>query len=217
MGVDVGLISFNETSELERPMLLLETGDAGPFKDKVDDLNHGGNTGIGTALQSSVTEFQRAALIAEENGVDVRSRTAFLLSDGENNRGEDPEVVADRLRDLDVQIFSIPVGDGADRELLSGLAQETDGEMLDAPDGDELPPIYAELFARYRGESLTLSRQESFVEPFKRDEKPKQAVAAFADNNAFITSSTAAASTNGSNTSPLLIHSIFWLKLQPND
>ncbi len=204
MGVDVGLISFNETSELERPMLLLETGDAGPFKDKVDDLNHGGNTGIGTALQSSVTEFQRAALIAEENGVDVRSRTAFLLSDGENNRGEDPEVVADRLRDLDVQIFSIPVGDGADRELLSGLAQETAGEMLDAPDGDELPPIYAELFARYRGESLTLSRQESFVEPFKRDEKSKKTVAAFADGNASITSSAAAASTNGSNNSPFI-------------
>ncbi|WP_223786539.1 VWA domain-containing protein [Marinicella meishanensis] len=199
MGVDVGLISFNETSELERPMLLLEAADADPFKTKVDDLVHGGNTGIGTALQSSVTEFQRAALIAEENGLDVRSRTAFLLSDGENNRGEDPEVVADRLRDMGVQIFSIPVGDGADRELLSGLAQETDGEMLDAPDGDELPPIYAELFARYRGESLTLSRQESFVEPFKRDKQTTHSVAAFGDN-AFVTSGTTA--TNGATNPP---------------
>lgn len=168
MGVDVGLISFNETSELERPMELLEVADAEPLKDKVDDLTEGGYTGIGTALQSSVTEFQRAALIAEEDGTAVRSRTAFLLSDGENNRGEDPEVVADRLRDMGVQIFSIPVGDGADRELLDGLAANSGGEVMDAPNGDELPPIYAELFARYRGESLTMSRQESFVEPIPR-------------------------------------------------
>lgn len=168
MGVDVGLISFNETSELERPMELLEVADAEPLKDKVDDLTEGGYTGIGTALQSSVTEFQRAALVAEENGTPVRSRTAFLLSDGENNRGEDPEVVAERLRDMGVQIFSIPVGDSADRELLDGLAAHSGGEVMDAPNGDELPPIYAELFARYRGESLTLSRQESFVEPVPR-------------------------------------------------
>lgn len=171
MGVDVGLISFNETSELERPLELLEAADADPFKNKVDALTDGGYTGIGTALQSSITEFQRAALIAEENGTDVRSRTAFLLSDGENNRGEDPEVVADRLRDIGVQIFSIPVGDGADRELLDGLAANSGGEVMDAPNGDELPPIYAELFARYRGESLTLSRQESFIEPFSRTHK----------------------------------------------
>ncbi len=171
MGVDVGLISFNETSELERPMELLDIADADPFKNKVDALTEGGYTGIGTALQSSLSEFQRAALIAEENGTEVRSRTAFLLSDGENNRGENPEIVADRLRDIGVQIFSIPVGAGADRELLNGLAVNSGGEVMDAPNGDELPPIYAELFARYRGESLTLSRQESFVEPFHNKDK----------------------------------------------
>lgn len=168
MGVDVGLISFNETTELERPMLLLDSADAEPLKNKIDAINFGGNTGIGTALQSSFTEFQRAALIAEENGTPVRSRTAFLLSDGENNRGEDPEVVAQRLRDIDVEIFSIPVGSGADTELLSGLAVESGGQMLNAPNGDELPPIYAELFAQYRGEGLTLSRQESELLPFRK-------------------------------------------------
>ena len=168
MNVDVGMISFNEGSELERPMELLEIADAGPFKDRVDLLDADGYTGIGTALQSSVTEFQRAALVAEAAGTPVRNRTAFLLSDGENNRGEDPEVVADRLRDMDVQIFSIPVGSAADRELLGSLAVSTGGDVLDAPDGDELPPIYAELFARYRGESLALERQASNLLPFDK-------------------------------------------------
>lgn len=168
MNVDVGLISFNDTTELERPMTLLESADADPFKTKVDDLDPNGYTAIGTALQSSVTEFQRAALLAEDAGVPVRNRTAFLLSDGENNRGENPDVVADRLRDMDVEIFSIPVGSAADRELLGSLAALSGGDVLDAPNGDELPPIYAELFARYRGESLALSRQESFVEPFRK-------------------------------------------------
>ncbi|MDX2506728.1 MAG: VWA domain-containing protein, partial [Gammaproteobacteria bacterium] len=200
MGVDVGLISFNETSELERPMELLETADADPFKNKVDDLVYGGYTGIGTALQSSVTEFQRAALVAEENGTEVRTRTAFLLSDGENNRGEDPEVVADRLREIGVQIFSIPVGDGADRELLDGLASSSGGEVMDAPYGDELPPIYAELFARYRGESLILSRQESFVEPFRRKGK----VDVHKDLSAESIEATATASSASANQNPFV-------------
>lgn len=155
-GASVGLVSFEENPRLDRRLVDLPASDATPFKNQIDGLATGGNTGIGTALTAAGFEFQ---------GVEAagRTRTAFLLSDGENNRGEDPRAAADRLKTQGVRIFTIPVGSAADRNLLSGIAGSTNGVMFDAPSGNELPPIYAELAARFRGEGLALPRTESAV------------------------------------------------------
>ena len=155
-GAQVGLVSFEESPRLDRPLNDLPGADANPFKLIVNGLVAGGNTGIGTALTAATFEFQRVAAAG-------RTRTAFLLSDGENNRGEDPRGAADRLRAEGVRVFTIPVGSSADRELLTDIAGQSGGTMFDAPTGNELPPIYAELFARFRGESLALGRTESAV------------------------------------------------------
>lgn len=155
-GAAVGLISFEENPRLDRRLIDLPASDATSFKNQVDALAAGGNTGIGTALTASAFEFQSV----ESAG---RTRTAFLLSDGENNRGEDPLAAADRLEIQGVRIFTIPVGSAADRSLLSEIASSTRGVMLDAPSGNELPAIYAELAARFRGEGLALPRTESAV------------------------------------------------------
>lgn len=150
-GVQVGLISFEETASLDRGLLDLAVADAPAFRNTVNGLVAGGNTGIGTALTQSQFTFQAAFAAG-------RTRTAFLLSDGENNRGVDPEYAAQQLQDIGVRIFTIPVGDAADRELLSQIAGESGGTMFDAPIGDELPPIYFEMAARTRGEALVLPR-----------------------------------------------------------
>jgi von Willebrand factor type A domain len=155
-GVSVGLVSFEESSRLDRAIADLTAADAGSFKSVVNGLAAGGNTGIGTAMQSAHFEFQRVATAG-------RTRTAFLLSDGENNRGEDPRTVADRLQADNIRIFTIPVGSSADRGLLSEISFRSDAVMLDAPSGRELPPIYVELAARFRGETLVLPRTESAV------------------------------------------------------
>lgn len=156
MGAQVGLVSFEETPRLDRRLLDLQLADAAPFKLTVNDLRPGGNTGIGTALNAALFEFQAAAAAG-------RTRTAFLLSDGQNNRGENPSDAADRLQAEGVRIFTIPVGSAADRGLLTDIAGQSGGVMFDAPTGEELPPIYAELFARFRGESLALPRTASAV------------------------------------------------------
>ncbi len=155
-GAQVGLISFEETPTLHRGLVDLNAGDATGVKNTIDLMTAGGATGIGTALTAATFEFQSAA-------TGSRTRTAFLLSDGQNNRGEDPDVAAQRLQDEGVRIFTVPVGSAADRDLLSDMAGESGGTMFDAPSGDELPPIYAELFARFRGETLALPRTASAV------------------------------------------------------
>jgi len=161
-GGDLAILSFDEFSRFDRYFEGgTETFDgsetAGVKTDKINTLSAGGKTGIGTALTNSLNEFKRVL-------TEGRTRTAFLLSDGENNRGEDPKDAAQRLKDQNIRVFTIPVGQAADRDLLSEVAGETDAVMLDAPSGIELPPIYAELFARFRGEALTLPRTESAVQ-----------------------------------------------------
>ncbi|HEY0762952.1 MAG TPA: VWA domain-containing protein [Pyrinomonadaceae bacterium] len=155
-GAQVGLVSFEASPTLNRGLLDLTAADAAPFKTRIDGLNAGGNTGIGTAFNAATFEFQRVE-------ADGRTRTAFLLSDLENNTGEDPAAAAQRLKDMGVRFFTVPVGATADRSSFSRLAASSGGTMFDAPSGNELPAIYAELFARFRGEALALPRTESAV------------------------------------------------------
>lgn len=162
-GSQVGLISFNNIATLDRGLIDLPTGDVPTFKNTINGLTAGGTTGIGTAMTQSIFTFQAATSAG-------RVRTAFLLSDGENNDGVDPVQAAQDLKDIGVRIFTIPVGDAADRDLLSDIAGETGGSMFDAPVGDELPPIYFEMAARSKGESLVLPRTVIKVSGRKKGE-----------------------------------------------
>jgi Mg-chelatase subunit ChlD len=154
----VGLVSFEETPTLDRNITNLTSGaDADNFKTAtINGLAPGGWTGIGTAITSSFFTFDAVRAAG-------RGRTAFLLSDGENNRGVDPVTAADQLRARGVRIFTIPVGNAADRNLLADIAGTSGGTMLDAPRGDELPAIYMELAALSKGEGLVLPRTPSAV------------------------------------------------------
>lgn len=155
-GVDLAMINFDSTPTIARFFAPLGAGDAAGVKTLIDALTAGGNTGIGTALTTSLSEFQRVATAG-------RNRTAFLLSDGQNTDGENPLTAAERLRNQGVKVFSIPVGTAADRTTLTSVAGTTGGSALNAANGSELPAIFAELFALYRGESLLLPRTRSAV------------------------------------------------------
>ena len=98
-----------------------------------------------------------------------RSRTVVLLTDGHDNPlisgpfFPDPVTEAERLKAIDAAIITVPVGIGADRELLAELATISGGEMIDAPVGNELPAVYAEIVARLRNWDLSLHRTPSLV------------------------------------------------------
>lgn len=156
LGIMTGLISFAESPYLDEPFTILAAGNAPMLKAEIDALVPDGWTAIGSALDTSRAEFQRVAAVG-------RSQTALLLSDGENNRGSDPIAAANALRDDNVRVFTIAVGAAADSEELSDIAGLTAASMYAAPTGDEVPPIYAELSARVRGESLVLPRTRSAV------------------------------------------------------
>ena len=158
--IDLGIVSFSSTASTVRAVEDLTPANAASFKANIDGLSPGGNTAIGDGLIESRVQLQIAQAIAAAGGETLNNPTVFLLSDGQNNRGADPDAVADNLISAGVTIHSIPVGNGADTELLSELASESGGQMLPAYSDDMIPAIYAELAARQQGYSLINSSVE---------------------------------------------------------
>jgi hypothetical protein len=160
----LGLVSFDDIATLERNMdPVANSTDATNMKNQIDALTPRNLTSIGDALLACQFPFQAAALDAP-----ARSRTAFLLSDGQNTAGSDPRAADDVLRAQGVRIYTIPVGDAADRDLLSDIASTGGGLMFEAGDGIELPPIYFEMAAISKGFALNLQRTPMAVSGRKR-------------------------------------------------
>ena len=166
-GVEVGFLSFATTPTTELALRPIEADAAAtatdhaltPFKDRIDDLEPGGNTAIGDTLESARTQLN-AASVADP----TLQQAVFLLTDGEQTAGAlDPQDVAEAMRDDGIQIFAVPLGSMADSEFLSRMASETGGAMFESDDGLELPTLYAELYARFRGETPVLPRTASAV------------------------------------------------------
>ncbi len=150
-GIQLGILEFDDGNRLVRPIENLTAANAEDFKNDVDAILPGNNTAIGSALAASQPEFVRIATAG-------RTRTVILMSDGENNRGVDPEVAAQDLNDIGVRVHTIPAGSAADINLLSDISGETGGVMIAAEVPDELPAVYAEMSARYQGEALVVPR-----------------------------------------------------------
>lgn len=164
-GMEVALLSFDGDVVEELSLApavptgsgLPDTNEVAEIADAVDALEHDGTTAIGDALAAA------GDLLAAEAG--GRTQAVLLLSDGENMRGADPLAVANELRDAGVVVYTMPVGDAASGEQLSQIAEQTGGEMYDAPTALELPTIYADLYARLRGETPLATRTPLSLDP----------------------------------------------------
>jgi len=165
-GVEVALVEFRGAPWVHLGLGPIEADgttiagahEISTFRGTVDDLFAIGATAIGDALAEA-----RDMLAAEPDG---RTQAVFLLSDGENTAGDaDPNAVAAELRAAGVQVYTLPVGNAADGELLARIADETGGESYDAPTALELPTIYADLHARLRGETPIITRTALALEP----------------------------------------------------
>ena len=94
----------------------------------------GGFTGIGRALEFGIDSVQN----------DAGSRGAFslksvvLMTDGRQNRGVNPLVIARRASDLGIIVHTITFSSGANEDLMRDVAQETGGIHVHANTNQEL-------------------------------------------------------------------------------
>jgi hypothetical protein len=174
--VEIGFMSFASAPVTELGLRTIEVdATAGTedhtltaFKGRIDALASGGLTAIGDTLTAA-----RAQLNAAAAADPTRQQAVFLLTDGEQTTGtDDPQVVAQRLRDDGIQVFAVPLGSLTDEEFLDRIADETGGAVLGSDEGLELPTLYAELYARFRGESPALPRTRSAVRGTKGGRAP---------------------------------------------
>lgn len=141
-GVRAGIISFNDMATYDKPFQPVNDANLPGLNAAVDGLAAGGQTAIGSALRQSIFPFD-----AEAGAV---NKTAFLISDGVSNRGEDPHNVVPDLRARGIRVFTISTGSASDDRTLSEISGTTGGATLDSPSGATLVNFFAQQWARYR-------------------------------------------------------------------
>jgi hypothetical protein len=154
--IQVGIARFASGASTVKSLETLTPANRSVFEQALEDISTGGKTAIGEGIDEA-----RAELLGEIE--DGKTQTTLLLSDGLNNLGVDPLTAAQAYKDdLSAEgaiprIFTVPVGADADQALLAQIANDP-ARMLAAPTGRELPALYAELAAVYRGDALVLPR-----------------------------------------------------------
>ena len=154
----IGLVSFSGEALTQVPL----TVDYPVVLTAIDNLQSGqleDGTAIGTAIATASNRLRNAP---------GRSKVMVLLTDGVNNRGTiDPRTAAQAAASLGIRIYTIgvgsegmaptPVGRGVfglryenrkveiDEQLLTDIAQETNGRYFSARDGAALQRIYEQI------------------------------------------------------------------------
>jgi len=115
----IGLVTFSTTAQLAVPL----TADRLKMKTAIADLNTGGKSAFGDALQ-----LARQELLARgrPNAILVE----ILMTDGQNNSGRDPQGEGDIASEAGIRIIPVGIGNLIDSNLLEQLATDTNGRFF---------------------------------------------------------------------------------------
>ncbi len=129
--------------------------------DELDGTHAKGGTNIAEGIEDGITVLSN---IGDQYGRPAAAHIMILMTDGEANTGScgssddwpnDDErakdcviVRAREARNNGIVIYTITLGEGADIELLSHVADMTGGIHRHAPSPEQLEPIFDELYSR---------------------------------------------------------------------
>ena len=117
----LGVVSFATTARTDIGLTTI-TGpaDRTAVRNAVNGIAAGGQTAIGDGLRRGLDEILAA-------GPRAATQVMVLLTDGLNNRGEDPNAVLPDLSANGVRVYTIGVGPSIDTPLLQAIATGTGG------------------------------------------------------------------------------------------
>jgi len=126
----IGITAFDVSSELVVPLQDIE--DRGQILDRIMGISPGGGTDIYTALEHGYEILK-----------DVESplKHIILLSDGISLPG-DFEGIVNSLREEDITLSTVSMGESVDREFMRQLAEWGAGESYYTADLTDIPQIY---------------------------------------------------------------------------
>lgn len=138
------ILSFADTVKIEQEF----TGDKEKLGEAVSGLAAGGKT----ALYDAAFKVVDVA-----SGAPIPRRIALLLSDGQEYGGASISSRSDALRKADQEgepVYTIALGNNADRSYLEKLAALTGGRAFVAPSPDELEQLYDNLGEMLRSQYI---------------------------------------------------------------
>lgn len=115
-------------------------------------LSAGGSTPIDRGLEVALDDL-------DANSNDNHDRVVVLLSDGGDNRGDDPIVQAERAADMNVTVHTIGVGDD-DEDLMQDIADETGGDYYHVSNAANLEDVFESIIR----DKTTTEETESSLE-----------------------------------------------------
>jgi len=143
-GVDVFLIQMEESVPDEHisltvydtfPEKLVDLTENLPLiRESFADVTPSGFTGIGRALEFGIDSIQNDAGARGSFAL----KSVVLMTDGRQNRGVDPLVVAQRARDLQIIVHTITFSEGANQDLMADVADTTGGLHIHADTDEQL-------------------------------------------------------------------------------
>ncbi|GER91010.1 aerotolerance regulator BatA [Dictyobacter vulcani] len=149
--IQVGVISFNNVASVRAPL----TWDHQLAQRAIDTLLPGGGTAIGDGLNAALEQLEQSP--RDDKGASIPA-TIVLLSDGSNNMGEDPQVVASRVRLAHIKVNTVGIGQrdtqppvdgrpntGVDEVALKAIANQTSGRYFYAGASKDLQQVYTDL------------------------------------------------------------------------
>jgi len=123
MGTAVSVLAFDANVTLVHNFLVVtNTANRTALKNAVNGINLGSGTAIGDAARVALNNLV-------SYGLSNRTATVYLLTDGENNRGEDPYGVIPDYVAKNVSLYGLGYGVEADAAL-GQMARETGGTFV---------------------------------------------------------------------------------------
>lgn len=147
-----GLVSFSVNAQTEADLRRIG-GVREEFEQAVSEIQTRSDTSIGAGLLRAVE------LLEDAQG----SKSIVLLSDGEENEPPAVSEVLPSITRLGINVYTIGMGSGANRQQLQRLANETGGEFAFAPEPNEIRSLYQQFSIEAQDRS-TLTSETISVE-----------------------------------------------------
>ena len=133
----VSLVTFSDSATLEYSL----QDNYANIRNKVDGISPYGGTAIGSGMTTGLPP-----IVSGPGARPFAAKTIVVLTDGENNNGQDPEAaVQDIMDENEITVHAVTFSLGADKDTMTEVARIGHGRHYHADDGSALIEIFEEI------------------------------------------------------------------------
>lgn len=128
---EAGVLAFDDRYNWTVP--ITQVNDTEDITDKIRTIGDGGGTSIYPALEEAYAKLLKS---------DAKIKHIILLTDGQDEFG-DYDALFERINDAGITVSTVAVGSGADRNMLSNIADSCGGRFYYTDINNSIPRIFA--------------------------------------------------------------------------